>query len=194
VEVLLPVSQAEPAVERLALVDEADRLAREGRLLTAPAVPEIGACRRWLMTEIAVQLRGGAPSAWELPRIGDTDARWQRLSEDEVRSLSRPGVAVMVADTANRIVFASDEAALLLGWEADELCGRRLTTIIPPDLREAHLAGFTRLQVTGESTLLGRAVGVRALRRDGSQVDIELEIAAVRRSNGDEAFRAVLRS
>ncbi len=137
VEVTLPRAQANPALERLALVDEADRLAREGRLLTAPAVPEISACRRWLMGQIAVQLRGDEPTAWLLPAKADTDAPWRPLTGDEVHALSPTGIAVMVADTANRIVFVSDEAALLLGWHAtgslgdDSRRSSRLTSVRP---------------------------------------------------------------
>jgi PAS domain S-box-containing protein len=192
VEVRFPLTQAGAALERLALVDEADRLAHEGRLLSAPAVPEIGACRRWLMSQIAVQLRGEPATPWQLPPIVNSEAEWQPLSREEERSLSAPGVAVMVADAGNRIVFVSEAAAALLGWEPGELTGRRLTTVIPPDLREAHLAGFTRFQVTGKSRLLGQSVRVRALRRDGSEIDVELELDVVHRSQGRQGFRAVI--
>jgi PAS domain S-box-containing protein len=192
-EVSLPLADAEPALDRLALVDEADRLAHEDRLLSPPAVPEVAACRRWLMTEIAVQLRGAAPSRWQLPPTVDEGGEWRPLDADEQRALAPGGAAVMVADSGNRIVFVSDAAGDLLGWEPEDLTGRRLTKIIPPDLREAHLAGFTRLQVTGEGRIIEQPVRVRALRKDGSELAVELLIDVVRRSGGHPAFRAVFR-
>ncbi len=55
------------ALERLALVEEADRMARDGLLLSAPMLPELRECRRWLMSQIALQEEGHRPSPWRLP-------------------------------------------------------------------------------------------------------------------------------
>ena len=107
------MAAADAALERLALVDEADRLAREERLLSPPAVPEVGCCRRWLMTEIAVQLRGSPPAAWDLPRVVDDDVEQQPLSADEERALST-GKAPHGRRQGNRIIFVSDAVATLL--------------------------------------------------------------------------------
>jgi PAS domain S-box-containing protein len=100
--------------------------------------------------------------------------------------------SVIAADSSHRITFVADAAARLLGWQSTELLGRRLTAIIPPRLREAHLAGFTRFHVTGETRVLGRCIRVPALRKDGSELDVDLFIEAARRPGGAPALRAVL--
>jgi len=41
-----PPSAERAAIERLAAVDDAEQMAKEGNLLILPAVPELGACRR----------------------------------------------------------------------------------------------------------------------------------------------------
>jgi len=66
-----PAGAGTAALERLALVDKADRLARRGELLTPPAVPEIAVCRRWLYTQIDRQAGGAAPQAWATPESPD---------------------------------------------------------------------------------------------------------------------------
>jgi hypothetical protein len=40
--------------------------------------------------------------------------------------------------------------------------------IVPPSLREAHRAGFSRYMTTGESRILDRRIEITALRADGS--------------------------
>src|SRR6476659_8847910 len=48
--------------------------------------------------------------------------------------------------------------------------------IVPPSLREAHRAGFSRYMTTGESHILDRRIEITALRADGSEFPVELTI------------------
>ncbi|PLS74954.1 MAG: hypothetical protein CYG61_09975 [Actinobacteria bacterium] len=192
-EVALPPEAGDTSLERLRLVDVADGLARQGRLLIQPAVPEIGACRHWLYSQIHEQWSGTAAQPWRLPDLLQPARVAAVLPAEEVASLRTTAVATIVADDANRIIFVNDLAGDLLGWESDALVGQRLTVIVPPALRERHLAGFSRLQLTGESQLLDRPFAVPALRRDGSEVAVVLTISAVKGHAGRQAFRASLR-
>jgi PAS domain S-box-containing protein len=108
---------------------------------------------------------------------------------DRRRAMAEPTV---VADDANRVIFVNQAAAEVLGWDPEALVGQRLTVLITPELRPAHLAGFSRLQVTGEARILGSAVRVPALRRDGSSVEIALTITRLAGVAGRSAFCAVL--
>jgi len=184
-----PDGSGPAALERLALVDEADRMARDGELLTLPAVPEIAACRRWLYGQISFQADGLAPVPWSMPAPMDPVVPAAQLPEEERRRLDALHQATVVADDANRILYVSPAAAAVLGWEGDELVGRRLISLVPPEMRAAHLAGFTRYLLTGEARLLGRPVRLPALRRDGSVVEVDITIALID-LGGRQAFRA----
>ena len=188
-----PVGAGPAALERLALVDEADRLAQEGELLTPAAVPEVGACRRWLFGQIGLQAEGVAPVGWSMPEPAEPAVGPVCLPDEEVRRLDGLRTGTIVADDANRILYVNPAAAALLGWADRELVGRRLVTIVPPELRGAHLAGFTRYLLTGEARLLGRRARLPALCRDGSvvQVDLSIEMADL---DGRQVFRAELRA
>lgn len=190
--VSFPDGADDDALQQLALVDEADRLAHEGALLVTPALPEIAACRRWLLGEIVFQLQGGASTAWELPSISSTSTPRVELAQHERRTLDAPGTAAIAADDRNSIIYVNDEAAELLGWTSTELTGRRLTVIVPTELRQSHLAGYTRFHLTGETHLLGRPIRVPVLRRDGSQFDAELVLRVLPRS-GPQVISATLR-
>lgn len=191
-EVTMPAGAGPAGMERLRLIDVADALARGDRLLSAPALPEIAACRHWLYTQIAEQERGFPAQHWELPEPLEPAQVAAALPPNELLRLRQLSVPAVVADDANCIIFVNVAAGELFGWAPEALVGQRLTVLIPPQLREAHLAGFSRLQVTGEARILGSAVHVPALRRDGSLVDVSLTINVVAGGAGRTAFCAVL--
>ena len=83
-------------------------------------------------------------------------------------------------------------AAGLLGWSATELEGRRLVTIIPPRLRDAHVAAFTRQMLGGPARILGVPTDVPALHRNGSEVAITLLLERHADSRGRSLFVATL--
>jgi PAS domain S-box-containing protein len=87
--------------------------------------------------------------------------------------------AILVADEQGTIRFANRAAAQLLGWPADELRGRPLTIIMPQRMHLAHEAGLRRYAATHHSRIMGRPIRVPALRRDGTEVDVELTLASV---------------
>lgn len=192
VDVPLPAGCGAAAVHRLSLIEEADALAREGTLLTVAELPEVTACRRWLLGEIASQEAGGQPVVWQLPAPLPAPRRAAPLPAAEVARLDQVGTAAIVADDANQIIYVNAEAGRLLGWPVPELTGRRLITIVPPDLREAHLAGFSRFLLTREPRLLGQPLVLPALRRDGSQVDVVLLITLIDTAEGRPTFLAEL--
>ena len=81
---------------------------------------------------------------------------------------------MVVADETNTIVWANRAASQLVGWPDHDLVGQPLTTLMPERFREMHMAGFERYVATREPTIMGRPVRVPALRRDGTEVPIEL--------------------
>ena len=67
------------ARDRLAMVEFADGLARQGILLSPPSSVEIAACRRWALGEIHAQLAGAKPRPWQPPAGGDAQEAHEPL-------------------------------------------------------------------------------------------------------------------
>ncbi|MDQ3688499.1 MAG: ATP-binding protein [Chloroflexota bacterium] len=101
--------------------------------------------------------------------------------------------AVIVADMDSRIRYANAAVERLLGWRADELVGQPLHVIQPERLRVPHDASFGRYVATGNSRLMGSPIRVPALSRDGSECDIELNLAEIRDPTGHRLVVGVLR-
>ncbi len=145
-----------------------------------PALPEIVAVRDWACEQVIAQLAGVAPSPWP----GTADERF----ETEVRPAVTPIEwdtslvdqsirTVIAADDANRIVAVSDSFLELLGgWSRSDLVGRRVVTIVPPSMRESHVAGFSRHLTTGQTRILGQPITIPVLRRDGTEVTCRMRI------------------
>jgi len=156
------------------LLARATALSSSGRLLTPPSLPEIVALRNWVCEEMARQAAGLPPRPWQPLPVDET--RPAAASAEALELVRHSALALVAADASNRIVAVSEAAKRLLGWQDGTLEGRRLVTIIPERYRDRHVAGFTRHLLDGSSSLLGREVRVPALRRDGTEVDIDLLI------------------
>ena len=173
------------------ILETATAMADDGTLLTPPTQPEVQWLRQWLCSEVVAQSSGRSPQAWDVdaeparpPRV---PAQW------DPAEVSGSQAAMLAADDTNRILAVSPAALELLGYDdASELVLRRLVEIIPRRYRQAHLAGFTLHLFAGRGPLLGTTVVVPALRKDGSEVSVQLRVAAQGLPAGRKAFVAEL--
>jgi PAS domain S-box-containing protein len=102
--------------------------------------------------------------------------------------------AVVIAAASGRITYVNPAAGRLLGAAPAELVGAPLTGVIPERLRVTHTTGWERFWKTGEAHLIGKGtVRVPALRRDGTEVDVDLVLSAHTTSEGEDIVIATLR-
>jgi PAS domain S-box-containing protein len=175
------------------VLDEAERRAARNELLVRPGLPEVVALRDWACDQVIAQVAGTAARTWP-----GTDAeRFAGRSPDGARELDwdpsavrDSEVGIIAADDANRIVGISRPLADLLGWDADELVGRRIVAVVPHRYREAHVAGFTRHLTTGEAKALGVHLELPVLRRDGTEVACDFLIEATGTPTGRTVYVA----
>jgi PAS domain S-box-containing protein len=80
-------------------------------------------------------------------------------------------------DREGRIIDWNARAEAIFGWPRQEVVGRALAdTVIPPALRQAHIAGLRRYLDTGQSTVLNQRLEFTALHRAGHEFPVELTI------------------
>ncbi|MFI2378679.1 SpoIIE family protein phosphatase [Streptomyces sp. NPDC018964] len=183
---------AEPSVQTLrAVLDLAEESAREERLLTLPALPRQRLFHQWLFDQIVGQLAGALPTAWTVVpgEPGTSPSELVAWDAGQVRAATVPTIA---ADERNLIIAVNGPAADLLGWHADDLVGRPLTTLVPEHLRRRHVAAFTSLLLSGQPRILGRSVPLPALHRDGRLVPVRLFIQPQETADGRTVFVAQL--
>ena len=156
-------------------LDAAERLAVRDLLLVRPGLPEIVAVRDWACEQVVAQLAGVPASPWP----GTDQERFTLLTHDRAEPdgprwdasvVTSSARGVVAADDANRIIAVSDSLAAATGWEPRDLIGRRVVALIPPTLREAHVAGFSRHLTTGQAHVLGVPLELPVLHRDGTEI------------------------
>jgi PAS domain S-box-containing protein len=119
-------------------------------------------------------------------QIGDYAIRKQAeeaVVESEARKTAVLQTAldcVVTMDGQGQIVEFNPAAERTFGYSAQEVIGKELAeVIIPPDLRPKHRAGLARYLATRESHMLDRRVELRAMRKDGSELPVELAITSI---------------
>lgn len=192
---LVEVPVPPESVQHFRTLDEtitaAAAMADAGELLTAPTQPELRSLRAWLCGEVLGQSRGSSPTSWTAvvppPPSAVPAPTWDSVP------VQRSTRGLVAADDNDRIVAVSGPALEILGYaEPADLVGRRLVELIPRRYRQAHLAGFTMHFLSGRSPFLGRTVVVPAVRRDGTEVEVDMTIRAERAADGRTVFVAEL--
>jgi PAS domain S-box-containing protein len=189
-DVLVPRDAGPAYVALRDLLELGERLAGSGELLTRPGLPEIVEVRNWVYDQIAAQLAGREAEPWpgtEHPRFETAvnPLPGRATLPADVLGISGSTRQVVAVDASNRIIAVSRPLAELLGWQVDELLGRRLVSIIPAELREAHVAGFSRYLSSGETRLGDTAVEMPVQHRSGTTLRCMLRLEQTPGAGGE---------
>jgi PAS domain S-box-containing protein len=93
--------------------------------------------------------------------------------------------AFIQLDERGIVIDWNAQAQAVLGWSREEAIGKALRDLIVPErYRSRHAEGIARYLLGGESAILGSRVRIEALRRDGTEIKVELSITALRRRGG----------
>ncbi len=109
----------------------------------------------------------------------------------------------LIVDTALDAVISMDERGLItgwnkqaehtFGWRPEEVRGKVLAEVIIPEaLRGVGDEGFQRLVRTDESCAVNRRIEISALRKDGTEIPVELSVTPIH-YGGSVTFSAFLR-
>lgn len=116
--------------------------------------------------------------------IAVREAAQQELNEERDRfqdTLRHASDAFVEVDADDRIVSWNRSAEVIFGWSRAEAIGRSLSqTIVPPHMRDAHLAGFRRFlaHAPNGGHLMGQRIELTGLRRNGEQFPLELTLGS----------------
>ena len=100
-------------------------------------------------------------------------------SETQIQTIFKSAPdAVTVIDAAGDITKWNPRAEALFGWSAEEAIGQPLHEMIVPErYREAHVNGMKRFMATGEGRIFNKPLEMPALRKNNSEIEIELSIS-----------------
>jgi PAS domain S-box-containing protein len=85
--------------------------------------------------------------------------------------------ALIAIDQAGVVTSWNRAATLIFGYTDDEIIGQSLRAIIPERFRQLHDQGLERVGSGGEQRVIGHAVELAGLRKDGTEFPIELTLS-----------------
>jgi PAS domain S-box-containing protein len=88
--------------------------------------------------------------------------------------------AVLISDEQGIITQCNTKVETLLGYAAAELIGQLVDSLLPERLRGNHAAQRGGYSASPVSRRMGQGRMVKALRKDGSEVDIEISLSRMR--------------
>lgn len=92
-----------------------------------------------------------------------------------------------------RVLEFNPAAERVFGFSRSEAIGKELAElIIPPRMREQHRRGLAHYLKTGEGPVIGKRIEIAGVRKDGSEILVELAITALR-IDSSPVFTAYLR-
>lgn len=92
--------------------------------------------------------------------------------------------AVIFADPDGLIVEWNTAAQMIFGHTAAEAIGQSLDLIVPERFREAHWVGYDRALKAGDTKYRGQAMPTRSVRKDGTDIYVELTFAIIHSVDG----------
>jgi len=117
-----------------------------------------------------------------------------RTAEERTRLIIDTALdAVITMNVQGAITSWNKQAEVVFGWSKSEAIGQHLSEmIIPERQRAAHERGLRHFLATGEGPILRRRIQVTAVRRNGAEFPVELEIVPMRLGS-DWVFSAFIR-
>jgi PAS domain S-box-containing protein len=88
--------------------------------------------------------------------------------------------AIIMMDPTGRISFWNSAAEQIFGWKKEDVLDRELHLLLAPErYHESCRAGMRIFAAGGRGDAVGKALELDALRRDGSEISVELSLSSV---------------
>src|SRR5258708_31442956 len=88
---------------------------------------------------------------------------------------------IITMDANGRVLEFNPAAERIFGYSRAEAIGKELAElIIPTALRAAHRRGLAHYLKSGEGPVIGKRIEIVGLRKDGSEIFVELAITALK--------------
>ncbi|MFQ5841605.1 MAG: PAS domain S-box protein [Thermodesulfobacteriota bacterium] len=108
-----------------------------------------------------------------------------RESEEKHRTLVATAVdGVLSIDPEMKIILWNPGSEKIFGYTEKEMLGQNVMKIVPQRYRKAKKRGFAQFRKTGLGPVMGETIEIEGLRKDGSEVPIELSVSSRKSGEG----------
>jgi PAS domain S-box-containing protein len=115
----------------------------------------------------------------------EANARVDVLAERRFRELIEHAPdAILQVDTTGKIIVANKTAESMFGYNQDELLGSSVDRLVPEASRAAHPGHRKAFAAAGITRPMGQGLDLRARRKDGTEVPVEISLSPVKTEHG----------
>ena len=101
--------------------------------------------------------------------------------------------AIVITDLSGRVLFANAQVTSLLGYDPREIVGQSIEMLLPERFRARHIAHRGRYGERPSVRLMGTGLELYALRKDATEVPVEISLSPIRGSGDRGLIAAALR-
>ncbi len=143
------------------------------------------------LAEVEGKSMGTAGSKLRMAAIRDITKRKQtenalRDKELQIRSITDSAYdAILMMDPTGNITYWNIAAERIFGYSSEEAIGKDLHQLVAPEkYHEAHHKAFSKFQISGEGSAVGKIVDLEAVRKDKTIIPVQLSLSAIKMSSG----------
>ncbi len=92
--------------------------------------------------------------------------------------------AMLISDEQGIITMVNQQAVRLLGYSSNELLGLAIEVLVPARFRATHPAQRAQFAALAVARPMGAGRAVTALRKDGSELDVEISLSPIQTEQG----------
>ncbi len=115
---------------------------------------------------------------------------WETLKENFRLFLEAAPDAIIIVDHRGRIVLANPQTRLLFGYGEDELDGKPIEVLVPEGFHPLPKESRAQRAIAAK-TSIGAALELFGLRKDGTQVPVEIRLSPLVTTDGNFVISAI---
>src|SRR5262249_37035989 len=116
----------------------------------------------------------------------------RKQSEERFRlAVEAAPAAMIMVDAGGTIVLANSLAERLLGYARNEIVGLPIERLVPAQFRSQHLQYRTNYMAGASQRPMGAGRDLYALRKDGSEVSVEIGLSPIQTADGIFVISAI---
>ncbi|OWW18329.1 hypothetical protein AYR66_01760 [Noviherbaspirillum denitrificans] len=109
----------------------------------------------------------------------------RQRTEEKYRNLLESATdAIVIVNAQGCIIFANGQAESMFGFVHGELVGQPIEVLVPPALRNAHMAKVARFVAEPQSRQMAAGTELRASRKDGKEFPVEITLSPLMTDEG----------
>ena len=152
----------------------------------------LGRCVAWrAQKELGKQARAATALTAEIAERKQVEEKLRQSEEEFLELLENAPDAMVIVNGQGRIVRLNKQADQLFGYDREELLGRPVEALVPERFRSTHQTHCRDYMVSPSVRKMGTQMEICALRKDGTEVPVEVSLAPLKTAEGPVISAAI---